>query len=144
MLLFRDLLHILRQKPSISLADDMIKENNSDRNLIKKFKKSFARRLDRQNRGAHLTQILPWTETKNIFTQSPCRTCGRRFSPILISVGGIIKHRLQLWNEESIAVIRGNPRLQYFLGCEAFSHRRICNSSLFARSIIVYGKRPRM
>ena len=125
-------MHIFSQKHSKNLAEDMVRENNPKQLSIQEFKTPFYRGLDKNNRWVSLAQVLPWEEMTKIYTQSLHKTFGRPAAPTRIVIGAlIIKHKLRMSDEETIATIQENPYLQYFIGNEEFSHKPAFDPSLF-------------
>lgn len=110
----------------------MVREENPNQLSIEEFKTPFYHGLDKNNRWVLLAQALPWEEMTRIYTQSLHKTFGRPAIPTRVVVGAlIIKHKLRLSDEETIAAIQENPYLQYFIGYEEFSHKPPFDPSLF-------------
>ena len=65
---------------------------------------------------------IPWDELSNAYYQSFNASTGRPAKEGRLVVGAvIIKHRLKLSDEETVAQIQENPYLQYFCGLKGFS-----------------------
>jgi len=64
-----------------------------------------------------LADAMPWEELSEVYNRSLSPASGRPALSARVVVGAlIVKHMLKLTDEETIAQIRENPYLQYFLG----------------------------
>jgi len=97
------------------------------------FGTSLEKSLNANNRWYKLAQILPWDEIERVYNN----TLGNEYSgagnkPARLIIGAlIIKHKMNLSDEETIEIIRENPYMQYFIGLEEFSDKEVFDSSLF-------------
>jgi IS5 family transposase len=99
---------------------------------IEEFETPFIKELDKDNRWAKLTKILPCDELVSIYSKSMSRDQGRpAIDPRVVIGSMIIKHRNRLSDEETIEQIKENPYLQYFIGLKKYTSKRIFDSSLF-------------
>lgn len=94
------------------------------------FKHPFGSALDGENRWVRLGGLVPW----DVVEEDYCRkfgVSGHDAYPLRMALGAlIIKERLKLTDEETVAQIRENPYLQYFIGMEEFSTKQPFDPSL--------------
>ena len=97
------------------------------------FSDSLERSLDPTNRWYKLAQAMPWDEIERVYNQSlDNKHCGGGNKSARMVIGAlIIKHKMNLSDEETIQAIIENPYLQYFVGLEEFTNNPIFDSSLF-------------
>jgi hypothetical protein len=97
------------------------------------FGTSLEKSLNANNRWYKLAQSLPWDEIERVYNN----TLGNEYSgagnkPARLIIGAlIIKHKMNLSDEETIEIIRENPYMQYFIGLEEFCDKEVFDSSLF-------------
>jgi hypothetical protein len=97
------------------------------------FKHPFDTALDSENRWVRLAALIPWDSFEEEY--------GRNFGikgndaySVRVALGSlIIKERLRLTDEETVAQIGENPYLQYFIGMTAYS-----TTSPFDPSLMVH------
>jgi Transposase domain (DUF772). len=89
--------------------------------------------LSKENRWVKLSDSLPWDEIENIYNRRLNNTHGDADNkPARMIIGAVlVKHKMNLSDEETIQVIRENPYMQYMLGLEEFSDKPVFDSSLF-------------
>lgn len=110
----------------------MINRENPRQLSIEEFKLPFAGKLDPTNRWVRLADGIPWEEFTEVYNKVLSSTTGRPALSSRVVVGAlIIKHMLSLTDEETIAQIRENPYLQYFLGYPSYSYDHKFEPSLF-------------
>lgn len=97
------------------------------------FSGTLEQSLDATNRWYKLAQAIPWGEIEKVYNQSlDNKHCGGGNKPARMVIGAlIIKHKMNLSDQETIQAIRENPYLQYFVGLEEFTNDPIFDSSLF-------------
>ena len=92
----------------------------------------FGGKLDLQNRWVKLASIIPWKTLEGDYSLhfadsgmgAPALSCR-------IALGAlIIKERLTLTDEETVAQIRENPYLQYFLGLREYLQENLFDPSM--------------
>lgn len=87
--------------------------------------------LNAENRWIKLAKHFPWDKCISIFIRQ-CPEQGRKMvNPRLIIGSLIIKHKLNLSDEETVMIIEENPYMQYFLGLDEFAPKPLFSSSLF-------------
>ncbi len=110
----------------------MINRENPCQLSIEEFKLPFAGKLDPTNRWVRLADGIPWEAFTEVYNKVLSSTTGRPALSSRVVVGAlIIKHMLSLTDEETIAQIRENPYLQYFLGYPSYSYDHKFEPSLF-------------
>ena len=96
------------------------------------FETEFEKWLEPDNRWVLLSQIIPWEDLSAAYNMSLSADTGRPGKDARLVIGAvIIKHKLCLSDQESIAQIRENPYLQYFVGFKAFHKEQAFAPSLF-------------
>jgi len=100
---------------------------------IEEFRSPFELKLTAENRWVQLAALLPWDTMASIYYSKLSRSMGRKTVNARIVIGAlIIKHKLNLTDEETLLTISENPYMQYFLGLEAFHP-----DPLFSHSLLV-------
>lgn len=90
------------------------------------------RNLDANNRWVKLSELLPWDDLAEIYGRSFDKRHGAPSIDARLAIGAIlIKHKLKLSDEETIALIQENPYMQYFLGLKSFKTKKVFDPSLF-------------
>ncbi len=91
----------------------------------------FSGALNGKNRWVILANLLPWDELVSVYSRSLSEGMGRPTQDLRIELGSLIIQKLMDWDDrEVIAQIQENPYLQYFLGYQEFSDRRVFDPSL--------------
>ena len=69
--------------------------------------------------GYYLVQLLPWDDMVNIYKKKFSGNMGAKtINPRQVIGAFIIKHKLDLTDEETLIIISENPYMQFFLGLE--------------------------
>ncbi len=89
--------------------------------------------LDKSNRWVQMGDKLPWPDIEEVYNSKlNNRQKGAGNKPARMVVGAmIVKHKLNLSDEETIEIIRENPYMQYFCGLSEFTDKPIFDPSLF-------------
>lgn len=97
------------------------------------FSTTLEKSLDSSNRWYRLANALPWDEFERVYNkQLDNKHCGGGNKPARMAIGAlIIKHKMNLSDEETIQAILENPYMQYFVGLKEFTNKPIFDSSLF-------------
>ncbi len=96
------------------------------------FETAFEKWLDQDNRWIVLGRLIPWSELSAAYNETLSAHTGRPAKDARLVIGAvIIKHKLCLSDEETIAQIRENPYLQAFVGFTAFHKEQAFAPSLF-------------
>lgn len=76
---------------------------------------------------------MPWDKIEKAYNKRlRNKHCGEGNKPARMVVGAlIIKHKMNLSDEETIQLIIENPYMQYFIGLEMFSNKLVFDPSLF-------------
>lgn len=96
------------------------------------FMETFDLKLDKDNRWIRLSAILPWDKMVEAYQKKFNTSFGRPGISVRTMVGClIIKHKLNLPDEEVIPLIQENPYMQYFLGLSNFNPCALFSPSYF-------------
>ena len=92
----------------------------------------FGGKLDSQNRWVKLAKLIPWKLVEKDYSDNFADNgMGAPAMDCRIALGAlIIKERLTLTDEETVAQIRENPYLQYFLGLHEYLQGNLFDSSM--------------
>ena len=94
------------------------------------FKHPFGTALDGENRWVKLAGLVPWEAVEDDYSRH-FGVSGNDAYPVRMALGAlIIKERLKLTDEETVAQIRENPYLQYFIGMQEYSTKQPFDPSL--------------
>ena len=94
------------------------------------FKHPFGTALDPENRWVRLSSLVPWAEVEDEYSRH-FGVSGNDAYPVRMALGSlIIKERMKLTDEETVAQIRENPYLQYFIGMQEYSTKQPFDPSL--------------
>jgi len=81
----------------------------------------FGGRLKPENRWVRLSAVVPWDELDAAYNSVMSMKEGRPCKPARLVIGAmIIKHKLNLSDEETVLQIQENAYLQYFCGYETY------------------------
>lgn len=99
---------------------------------IDTFRSSLAS-LSKSNRWVQLGDTLPWSDIERLYNHrlnNGKRGAGNK--PARMIIGAVlIKHKMNLSDEETILAIQENPYMQYFVGLSEFTDKPIFDPSLF-------------
>jgi hypothetical protein len=94
------------------------------------FKLPFGGSLDPENRWIKLAALIPWDQVDADYSRHFGDT-GNDAYPARMALGAlIIRERLKLTDEETVAQIRENPYLQYFIGLQEYTTKAPFDPSL--------------
>lgn len=111
----------------------MIRCHSQNQLPLVAFEWPFQTALDENNRWVKLSECIPWDELAEGYYQGLSRTQGRPMKDARLVIGAvIIKHKLCLSDEETVAQIQENPYLQYFAGLAGYQMQ-----APFAPSLLV-------
>lgn len=111
----------------------MIRYRSQNQLSLDEFDWPFQVALDKDNRWVRLSACIPWDELAAAYYQSMSTTQGRPGKDARLVIGAvIIKHKLCLSDEETVAQIQENPYLQYFVGLPGYQM-----AAPFAPSLLV-------
>jgi len=88
-------------------------------------------KLNPDNRWIRLGYLLPWDKLVGIYSKRFSKQGSLAMDPRIIIGGLIIKHKLNLSDEETIQSIEENPYMQFFLGLDTFSPEPLFSPTLF-------------
>ena len=115
------------------LKRSKMKYSSQHKQLIFDVFHSSLSELSKENRWVKLGDSLPWDEIEKIYNRRLNNTHGGAGNkPARMIIGAVlIKHKMNLSDEETIQAIRENPYMQYMLGLKEFSDKPVFDSSLF-------------
>lgn len=99
---------------------------------IDEFRSSLAK-LPKSNRWVQMGDNLPWHEMEKVYNSKLLNShsgAGNKSARMVIGAL-IIKHKMNLSDQETILAIQENPYMQYMLGLSEFTDEPIFDSSLF-------------
>ena len=101
--------------------------------VLEGFETPFSQQLDPTNRWVVLSKQIPWDYLVSLYNKhnGPKDTGRPPLNPRLLIGAVIIKHFLNLDDRETIAQIRENMYMQYFLGYSSFCNEPPFDPSLF-------------
>lgn len=98
---------------------------------FEKFGNLHQMNLNADNRWIKLGFLLPWDDLVNIFSKHFSNKGAQAINPRLVIGALIIKHKLNLSDEETVQSIEENPYMQFFLGLDEFSPFPLFSPTLF-------------
>lgn len=97
----------------------------------------FGGKLDKENRWIQLSNLIPWDEVEETYAEQ-FGTTGNAAKNLRMALGSlIIKERLGITDRETVAQIKENPYLQYFIGLKSYQ----CEAPFDASSMVHFRKR---
>ena len=110
----------------------MIRYHSHKQLSLAEFDWPFQTALDEENRWVKMSQCMPWDALAEGYYQSLSLRQGRPAKDArLVIAAVIIKHKLCLSDEETVAQIQENPYLQYFAGLSGYQMQAPFAPSLF-------------
>lgn len=110
----------------------MFRYNPSNQIKIEEFKTPFEIKLDKENRWVNLSENIPWDNLASIYYKELSESEGRPSIDARRIIGAmLIKHKLNLSDEETVLQIKENPYMQFFLGYEQYESVPIFSPTLF-------------
>jgi len=95
----------------------MIRETSDRQLALKDFIHPFGCKLNAGNRWVKLAEVIPWDALSAPYQSRMSADQGRPGKPARLVIGAlIIKHKLNLSDEETVLQIQENPYLQFFCG----------------------------
>lgn len=99
----------------------MIRYTSSKQLHLEGFILPFGGKLKADNRWVKWSQVIPWDEFAAYYYKTMDAQKGRPCKDARLVIGAlIIKHKLNLSDEETVLQIQENPYLQYFVGFGCF------------------------
>ena len=99
---------------------------------IEEFKTDFEIALDPRNRWIQLSSITPWDDLVREYIKSLNPKYGTPGLNPRVAVGSlIVKHKLNLSDEETVRTIQENIFIQYFLGLDRYHPKPLFHPSVF-------------
>ena len=110
----------------------MIDYTSQFQTKIEEFSNINSIKLKADNRWILLSQLLPWDDMVNIYKKKFSGNMGAKtINPRQVIGAFIIKHKLDLTDEETLIIISENPYMQFFLGLENYNPELLFSPTLF-------------
>ena len=109
----------------------MVRYISQHQRKIEEFGNLYQMKLNPQNRWIKMAHHLPWDKLVKIFAEHFSDFGRMSINPRIVIGSLIIKHKLNLSDEETVQSIEENPYMQYFLGFDEFLSQRPFSPSLF-------------
>ncbi|RLJ20610.1 IS5/IS1182 family transposase, partial [bacterium endosymbiont of Escarpia laminata] len=110
----------------------MIRYCSQKQLTLAEFDWPFQTALDENNRWVKMGECIPWDELAEGYYQGLSTKQGRPAKDARLVIGAvIIKHKLCLSDQETVAQIQENPYLQYFVGLPGYQMEEPFAPSLF-------------
>lgn len=110
----------------------MIRSHSHKQLSLAEFDWPFQTSLDENNRWVKMSECMPWDTLAEGYCRSLSVRQGRPAKDARLVIGAvIIKHKLCLSDEETVAQIQENPYLQYFVGLSGYQMQAPFAPSLF-------------
>lgn len=110
----------------------MIRSHSQKQLSLAEFDWPFQTKMDENNRWVVMARCIPWDQLADGYHQSLSANKGRPAKDARLVIGAvIIKHKLCLSDEETVAQIQENPYLQYFVGLAGYQTKQPFVPSLF-------------
>lgn len=110
----------------------MINYSSQYRLKFDQFSSLYHLKLDPNNRWIQLASILPWDKMVAQWSKHYSSSMGAGgVNPRVLIGSMIIKHKMNLTDEDTLLIIRENPYMQFFLGLEEFNPDSVFTPSLF-------------
>ena len=98
---------------------------------FEEFGNLYQMNLNADNRWVKMGFHLPWDQLERIFSKKFSNYGTIAINPRIVIGSLIIKHKLNLSDEETVMTIEENPYMQFFLGLDEFSTKPLFSPSLF-------------
>jgi len=109
----------------------MIHYTSQDQLKFEKFGNLYQMKLNPTNRWVELAHHFPWDQCVKIFSKHFPALGRTAINPRIVIGSLIIKHKLNLSDEQTICIIEENPYMQYFLGLDEFAPLPLFSPTLF-------------
>jgi len=102
----------------------MYRKKNKDQLEFENFYHPFGGNLESNNRWVQLSKIISWDELENQYAKLFSEDQGAPAKPFRMALGAlIIKEKLSITDEETVAQLKENPYLQYFIGLTEYRYK---------------------
>lgn len=109
----------------------MVQYTSEHQLKIEEFGNLYQMKLNPENRWIRLAFHFPWDRCAKIFVRYFSDMGRRAISPRIVIGSLVIKHKLNLSDEETVRIIEENPYMQFFLGLDEFAPEPLFSPSLF-------------
>ena len=110
----------------------MIKYTSQKQLSFEGFETTFENQLDPSNRWVKLASMIPWDELASSYYKLMDTDMGAPCKDARLIIGAlIIKHKMNLADEEVIEQLKENLYMQYFVGYSSYQYKQAFAPSLF-------------
>lgn len=110
----------------------MIQYTSQYQTKIEEFQIQSKLKLNPTNRWTVLADIIPWDKLVSVYGKKFSWQEGRKaINPRIVIGAFIIKHKLNISDEECVENIRENPYMQFFLGLDTFHDAPLFSPTAF-------------
>jgi len=109
----------------------MINYTSQHQLKFEKFGNLYQMKLNPTNRWVELAHHFPWDRCVKIFSKHFPSSGRTAINPRIVIGSLIIKHKLNLSDEQTAYIIEENPYMQYFLGLDEFAPAPLFSPTLF-------------
>lgn len=109
----------------------MINYTSQHQLKFEKFGNLYQMKLNPTNRWVQLAHHFPWDRCVKIFSRQFSGSGRTAIDPRIVIGSLIIKHKLDLSDEQTALIIEENPYMQYFLGLDEFAPSPLFSPTLF-------------
>ena len=109
----------------------MINYTSQHQLKFEKFGNLYQMKLNPTNRWVELAHHFPWDQCVKIFSKHFPSFGRTAINPRIVIGSLIIKHKLNLSDEQTVYIIEENPYMQYFLGLDEFAPSPLFSPTLF-------------
>lgn len=106
--------------------------SNTQQLELENFVLPFGGKLTKKNRWIKLASIIPWEEFEEEYADQFSESgMGAPAKPFRMALGSIlIKEKLQIIDQETVAQLQENPYLQFLIGFESYREEASFDSSM--------------
>ncbi len=110
----------------------MVKYTPSNQLTLLGFSHPFDQELSKENRWVKLAKVIPWDALASVYSKELNSSSGRESIDVRMVIGAlIVKHKLNLDDRGTVAMISENIYLQYFCGLRNFQTKPPFHPTVF-------------
>jgi hypothetical protein len=109
----------------------MVQYTSQQQLKIDEFGNLYQMKLNEKNRWIQMAFYFPWDQCVEIFSNHFSNVGRTAINPRIVIGSLIIKHKLNLSDEETVQIIEENPYMQFFLGLSEFAPEPLFSPTLF-------------
>lgn len=88
-------------------------------------------KLNPHNRWVRLANLFPWDQCVRIYARHFPDNGRTAINPRIVIGSLVIKHKMNLSDEDTVRIIEENPYMQFFLGVDEFAAEPLFSPTLF-------------